>query len=153
MSRMGLIALCLLALGLAFGPAPARAEYGDMARCLMGCLPGVNNCTHCCKRTFGKVQGPCEEGCLGTLQACRAGCTAQYEQCAAKHGSDCTEQHDQCAEQCRRDYNSCDMNCGGIKTNFNCPDWVDPHHKCPYKCQVWNPTSRSCVGAERDDCP
>ena len=153
MKKSGLVALCLLAMVLAFNPVSASAEYGSMNKCISGCLPGVNPCSKCCDSTFGKVQGPCETSCQNALGSCNRQCTDQFEECSAQRRTDCLSSYNQCRKQCSNGFNSCDNNCGGIETNFNCPNWVDPDkQKCPYDCQVWNPASRSCVGAPMNGC-
>lgn len=138
MKRLTFVALlsCTILFSLSvllFVTAPALAAYGTQSDCFMGCRPGNNSCTQCCSP-------------IG--QSCYSACSQQYRDCLGK----CTWNDQNCKNDCSSRHETCRTKCSNIKYSFDCPDWVDPNHPCPYDCQVWNPASRSCVGAPMNGC-
>ena len=118
-------------------PTRALAESGNFSDCLLGCIPGDNECTQCCKDTF---ESKFPTTCYDTYVDCTQVCESQEGTRAVA-----------CFKNCQSDLRLChDAYVQNIK-EFTCPDWLAPKD-CPFECQAWNPSSRKCVGAPKGVC-
>ncbi|QGY38805.1 hypothetical protein GM415_01175 [Pseudodesulfovibrio cashew] len=133
---MAVAAMLVMAFVLA-GPVKASAESGTFADCLLGCLPGENQCTSCCEEAF---QATLPASCYAAYRSCVSSCQGQEGTRAVA-----------CYKQCRDNLKACpDAGCSA-KGEFSCPGWEQPQ-KCPHECQAWDPVLRKCVGAPQKAC-
>jgi hypothetical protein len=146
MKRFGWIVFALVGL---FSAVPLHATE-TTSQCMMNCPPGNNSCTQCCSAQFDASNGACYGACAGNQQGCIAAaklvCDKQPTQwerdnCNRSEASKCMYTAWQCRSDCY----------GTVQIPGNCPGEVPPQ-KCPFNCQVWNPASKSCVGANLNVC-
>lgn len=124
---------------LLFSAAPVLGATINHNDCTNGCRPGVNSCNNCCDSHFK----PCFDSCRKDRNTCSDKCNSY-----SKYSNDFSE----CLNACQTKYTACENNCEyKVIKSVSCPDWV-PEGKCPYNCQIWNPASRSCVGAPMNGC-
>jgi hypothetical protein len=129
MSKAG-FSTCIVLIFVLFAGQVCASTYGNSTDCLQGCPPGNNSCSQCCSAAFRSA--PCDKS-----QECIKRCSGDRV----------------CWSQCVRDTADDNTCLSNYKINFDCPDWVDPHQKCPYTCQTWNPLTRVCVGLPSNTCP
>lgn len=131
------VSVILFLLFVAMMPVTAQAESGTLADCLLGCIPGDNACTECCKETFTP---PADVACFNAYVTCSGVCESEAGTRAVS-----------CFKGCRDNLKTCVDKLGADVKTFECPDWVRPLD-CPFECQAWNPRTRECVGAPRSSC-
>ncbi len=118
-------------------PSQSEAESGSFSDCLIGCIPGDNECTNCCKKSFeSKFPTTCYDIYIERTQVCESLSGTRSVACFKNSQNDLKACHDEY-----------DLD---IK-EFVCPDWMTPK-ECPFECQVWSPASRKCVGAPQEVC-
>ncbi|MBG0775147.1 MAG: hypothetical protein H0S85_01770 [Desulfovibrionaceae bacterium] len=135
MRRLLFVAVAVAATTAAAGPA--AAQTGTFARCVGGCPPGINPCTNCCDAAFGDLYG----ACLDRWARCKSGCDGLGTGAA----------RDRCRTACARADAQCRAGARKVERSFDCPGFV-PEEPCPYDCQLWDRTTRSCIGPAADGC-
>lgn len=128
-------ALLIMTIGVPFDLA--LAESGSFSDCLIGCIPGVNPCTDCCRDTF---QSQFPTACYDTYVDCT-------KKCESLNGTKAVA----CFKYCQSDLKACHDEYDRDIKEFHCPDWMEPKD-CPFECQTWSPISRKCVGAPKEVC-
>jgi len=118
---------------------PAVAEVGTVGDCIMGCLPGPNDCTAACEAAFPQADKSCMATCQNTFTQC-------VEPCQSK-----TLTYKSCQYNCNENFLSCMFDCDEYMGSFNAPNWVPPL-SCPFSCQGWNPLTQTCGGPPVNDC-
>lgn len=115
----------------------------SLSQCLVNCPPGVNNCSNCCLSQFNAAVAPCENACTSTQTSC-------LNTAAQKCGGTTNNCYFQAANACYSNWMSCRQACNPPIAG-GCPGEVPPQ-PCPYDCQMWNPASKTCVGAAMNGC-
>lgn len=119
---------------LCLAPSPALAVFGTAGDCSMGCAPGDNSCMDCCSKLFPV----CKRPCMDAYNACQTNCGLGPQM--------------SCRKNCEARLEACNQGCTNLRKDITCSGWVDPHTKCPYDCQMWNPASRTCIGPHMNGC-
>ena len=127
---------------LLFAALPLVADE-SLSQCLTNCPPGVNNCSNCCLSQFNAAAQPCYGSCDAAQSSC-------LNAAAKKCGSRTNDCYYQAADACYMNWMNCRRACNPAIAG-GCPGEVPPQ-TCPYDCQMWNPASKSCVGAAMNGC-
>jgi hypothetical protein len=124
---------------------PVLATAGTMAtylECQDGCPIGNQDCYAYCSSLFD----PCLDECTRLKQEFIPSCVASDRE----FPNDATR-YTYCRDLMYTVFDQCNSNCNSIKKEVDYPNWMG-EQECPYDCQRWNPTSRTCVGAAMNGC-
>ena len=133
----------LLFAGLLFVLTLPATAAESLSQCLTNCPSGVNNCSNCCLNQFNAAVAPCDNACTTVQTSC-------LNAAAQKCGGNSNACYFQAADACYSNWIRCRQACNPPIAG-GCPGEVPPQN-CPYDCQMWNPASKTCVGAAMNGC-